>query len=135
MLVTLSQDILAICLVLSGGDLDMKLENVVKLAEEFQEDKDRHFGITRSDFRTLLMRLIWEKIPGSIFRGWDILNDVKLREVTLDMLRYQDAGFNDEVRFGSPDKFLHGHHIDRRLYNRTTHAVEVVHVSLLESSA
>jgi hypothetical protein len=96
MRVTLSQDILGICLILSAGDLNMNLGKIVRLAEEFQEKNNRHFGITRNDFRNLLIKLIWEKFPGSVLNATRLLHNVTLEEVALHMLSFEDTHFNDE---------------------------------------
>lgn len=90
----LSQDILAICLLFADGDMDVSLEEVIQRAEEYQEMQDRHFGISRSDFRGLFnMLLSWElgiKKPG------DKMDDTRLSDVVTDILDYHDAYFNDE---------------------------------------
>ncbi len=82
----LSQDILAICLLLSDGNLDLSLKEVIHRAEEYQETQDRHFGISRSDFRGLFHRLNW---------AYE-MDAIKMREVISDILEYHDAYFNDE---------------------------------------
>lgn len=99
MKVTLSQDILGICLLLSGGDLNLKLDEIATLAGEFQEKNDRHFGITRDDFRNLLIRLVWEQFPGSIFDNLEHFGNVMLKEVALKMLSYGDVYCNDEGEY------------------------------------
>jgi hypothetical protein len=104
MKVTLSQDIFGICIILSEGNLNMRLGEIIKLVEGFQEKNDRHFGITRDDFRSLLIRLIWEKYPGSIFNRSRHLDNVTLEEVALEMLSYEDVYCNDEGEYWcSPD--------------------------------
>jgi hypothetical protein len=94
----MSQDILGICLLVSGGNLSMTLEDVVKRVEEFQSQNDRHFGILNTDFRTLFCRLLWTKFPGSLLRGESESNlyKVNLQDVVLDILKYGAAYFNDE---------------------------------------
>jgi hypothetical protein len=94
----MSQDILGICLLVSGGDLKMKLGNVIKHVGEFQAQNDRHFGITDTDFHTLFWRLLWEKFPGSLLLGESESNlyKVNLQDVALNILKYGDAYFNDE---------------------------------------
>jgi hypothetical protein len=94
----MSQDMLGICLLVSGGNLSMKLGDVVKHVEEFQEQNDRHFGISSTDFRTLFWRLLPEKFQGSLLRdeSESNLDKVNLQDVALDILKYGDAYFNDE---------------------------------------
>jgi len=92
----MSQDMLGICLLVSGGNLSMKLGDVVKHVEEFQEQNDRHFGISSTDFRTLFGRLVWGKFPGSLLQDESNLSKANLQDVALDILKYGDAYFNDE---------------------------------------
>ena len=89
---------MGICLLVSEGDLNVKLGDVIKHVEEFQTKKDRHFGITSSDFHTLFWRLLCERSPGSLLRNESESNlyKVNLQDVALDILKYQDAYFNDE---------------------------------------
>ena len=76
----------------------MKLGDVIKHVEEFQEQKDRHFGISSTDFRTLFWRLVRGKFPGSLLQdeSESNLDKVNLQDVALDVLKYGDAYFNDE---------------------------------------
>ena len=94
---TLSQDILAVCLVLADGDIDLTLAEVVRRAEGYQERADRHFGISTSDFRGLMCQLL---PPGScwacVARMEGVGEEVRLREVIGDILGYHDGWCNDE---------------------------------------
>ena len=94
----MSHDILGVCLLVAGGDPSMKLGDVVKQVEEFQEQNGRHFGISSTDFRTLFWRLVWGKFPGSLLQdeSESNLDQANLQEVALDVLKYGDAYFNDE---------------------------------------
>lgn len=92
----------------------MKLDEIVRLAEEFQEKNNRHFGITRNDFSNLLIKLIWEKFPGKILDASRHLINVTLKEVALKMLSFEDTHFNDEgENWCSPngEQKLSGYHI------------------------
>ena len=86
----LSQDILAICLFLADGNIDLSIEEVIHRVEKYQEEQDRHFGISRSDFRNLFHMLI----------SWELrikeFDDIKLSDIITDILMYQYAHFNDE---------------------------------------
>ena len=55
--ITRIQDLLGIYLVLSERNIDNKLADMVKRADLFQEEQNRHFGITRSDFCNLFFRV------------------------------------------------------------------------------
>jgi len=85
----MSQDILAICLLLSDGNLDLNLKEVILRAEEYQETQGRHFGISRSDFRGLFQLQNWEYE----------MDAIKMRDIINDILEYHDAYFNDEGEY------------------------------------
>jgi hypothetical protein len=90
----LSQDILAICLFLADGNIDLPVAEVIRRAEAYQDIQNRHFGISRSDFRNLFRKLlILEK--GRLSTDDEIL-DIKLGNVINDILSFQYAHFNDE---------------------------------------
>ena len=58
---TLTQDLLAICLIAAEGDIDFSLDDIIHRVEAYQENHNRHFRISRSDFRSLFYRLFyWE---------------------------------------------------------------------------
>lgn len=87
----LSQDLVGICLILCKGNTRMNLEKMIQKAEKFQDNNNRHFGISRSDFRCLFwMLLYWELGIKKEFK------QVELSEIILNMLVYHDAHFNDE---------------------------------------
>ena len=101
---TLSQDIVGICLVLAKGDANMDLEQVMFEADRFQETNNRHFGIGRADLRGLFRSLfLWEleaDHPLTIRLGdrWKegAFAGIRLYEIIPVLLEYHDAGFNDE---------------------------------------
>jgi hypothetical protein len=87
----LSQDLVGICLILCKGDTLMDLEEMIQKAEEFQNNNNRHFGISRSDFRGLFWMLLnWELGIKKEF------NQVRLSDVISNILDYHDVYFNDE---------------------------------------
>ena len=91
---TLTQDILAICLLLADGDTDTSLEQIINRAEEYQKIENRHFGISRRDFRNLLRMLVsWELRLKNFSES---LDDIKLHDVATSILEYRDVYFNDE---------------------------------------
>jgi len=115
----LAQDLLAICLIFSKGDTRTKLEEITRGVESYQESSDRHFGISRQDFRNLLWKLLyfdlsigkkldeverWKIIPDTLLDEvelWEIIPDilldtVELWEIIPDILGYRCAHFNDE---------------------------------------
>jgi hypothetical protein len=101
---TLSQDIVGICLVLAKGDANMGLEEVMLEADRFQEANNRHFGIGRRDLRGLFQSLfLWElgaDHPLAIRLGkrWKegAFDGIRLYEIVPIVLEYHDGGFNDE---------------------------------------
>lgn len=87
----LSQDLVGICLILCKGNTNIDLEKMIRLAEEFQDNNIRHFGISRSDFRCLFWKLLhWELGIKKEF------NQVSLSDVISNILYYHDVYFNDE---------------------------------------
>jgi len=87
----LSQDLVGICLILCKGNTSINLEKMIRKAEEFQNNNNRHFGISRSDFRGLFWMLLhWELGIKKEFR------QLNLSEIILNILEYHDAHFNDE---------------------------------------
>jgi len=97
----MTQDILGICLLVSGGDLSMNMSDVITRVEEFQTNNDRHFGISEYDFRNLIFWLIWGIIPHNphttaIESHAKVLEYVKLQDIALHILEHTDAYFNDD---------------------------------------
>lgn len=90
----LTQDILAICLLHADGNIDLSLENILFHAETYQERQNRHFGISRSDFRGLFHMLMFCELGMKKF-GEDIEN-ITLRDMLPEILKYHSAYFNDE---------------------------------------
>lgn len=93
----LSQDLVAACLLLVEGNVDATLEEVIRRADEFQEDRDRHFGISRDDLRGLFQ--YWTTFDMAIREYSETLDDVKLRDVINPMLDCLCAYFNDEGEY------------------------------------
>jgi hypothetical protein len=93
--VTLTQDILALCLLFADGKISLSMEEIVRRAERYQEKHDRHFGISRSDLRVLFIMLLSPWYLG--IRGFsEELDDIKLSDIIFGILKYHDAHFNDE---------------------------------------
>ena len=90
----LTQDLLTICLLLANGDIYLSVEEISLLTENYQTQSNRHFGISRNDFRSLFMKLIiFEmKIPGVM----ENLGVVKLADIIPEILKYHYVHFNDE---------------------------------------
>jgi hypothetical protein len=86
----LSQDFLAICLLLAEGDTTHTLDRIASAAEKFQEEKDRHFGVFRSDFRVMLLLLILDEQSLALDP-----DTVTLGEIIPPMLRHHDVYSND----------------------------------------
>jgi len=93
----LTQDLVAVCLLLVEGNLDATLEEVIRRADEFQEKRDRHFGISRSDLRGLFQ--YWTTFDMAIREYSETLDDIKLRDVINPMLDCLCAYFNDEGEY------------------------------------
>ena len=93
----LSQDILVICLVVSEGDINLSIEEVISRVENYQEVQNRHFGISKDDFRNLFYMFVnFELGIRSIDDGID---NLILSDIITDILKYQDVYFNDEGEY------------------------------------
>ena len=110
----LSQDIVAICLFHADGNIDLSLENILFHVETYQEGHNRHFGISRGDFRGLFYRLIFMELGMKKFG--DDLNDIRLRGVISKILTYHSAYFNDEGEHWIKDD-VRWHEEDQSGYN------------------
>ena len=79
----LSQDLVGVCLILCKGNTRMDLEKMIQKAEEFQDNNNRHFGISRSDLRGLFLMLLWDLGIKKEFKQVDHLpiSCSKLRQV------------------------------------------------------
>ena len=93
----LSQDIVAICLLCIDGNIDLSLTEVIRRVEAYQEAQDRHFGISRYDFRGLFRTLVCRELGIKSFA--DEIDDIKLSDIIIDILEYHDAYFNDEGEY------------------------------------
>lgn len=89
------QDLIGVYLVLSEGNIDIKLADLVKRADSFQEEQNRHFGITRSDFLNLFFRLNNFSFTNGV--SFDkFLEQTTLKDILPEILQYESAYFNDE---------------------------------------
>jgi hypothetical protein len=108
----LSQDILAICLLSTDGDVDLSLEEVIHRVEEFEKVNNRHFGTSRSDFRVLFLMLVYLEL--GIKKLGDEIDDIRFIDIIADVLNYFDAHFNDEGEHWTRDEVRHNKEIDSR---------------------
>ena len=94
----LTEDFLAICLILANGDLGTRLEEVICRAETYQESSDRHFGITRRDFRCAFIRLCFRIYPETGVGNYEEMLTINplLRHWINPILNFEDVYFNDE---------------------------------------
>jgi len=93
----LSQDITGICLLIVKGDTEASLEEVIAAVEKFQQERNRHFGISTRDFRMLLWGLMFYEIcieDDLSDNSW--LQRFKLCEIIPEILKFHDTYFNDE---------------------------------------
>ena len=90
-----SDAFLGCCLNLTGGDADVSLGAVVRLANRWQKQNDRHFGISQHDFEGVLVALTRQP-----------LETTRLREVVPRILSFASAYFNDEGEHWCPDSSM-----------------------------
>lgn len=104
----LAHDILAICLIAADGDSGLPLEEIIRRVEDFQVRENRHFGISRTDFRDAFQVLCYWELeltnPGGALDG------IRLIKVIPELLTYHDAWFNDEgASWSGVEAFRSGH--------------------------
>lgn len=94
----ISEDFLSVCLVLAKGDLNTTLEEVICRAESFQGSEDRHFGISRKDFRNAINMLSFQTYHElGLGNGEEMLKAKPLlKDWTSPILKYEYVHFNDE---------------------------------------
>ena len=94
----LTEDFLAVCLYLVDGDVDARLEQIIARAEEYQEHSNRHFGISRSDYRSAFYALSFEvHTEKGIGDYKETLERYPFLRQWIDpILAYEDVYFNDE---------------------------------------
>ncbi len=89
--VMLSQDVLAICLIIADGDIEIGLEQIIQGVEKFQDRENCHFGI---DFRCAFHMLLSLELGVKSFS--DNFDQFKLADIMADMLSFDDVYCNDE---------------------------------------
>ena len=108
----LSQDIVAICLVIAEGNIEFSLEEIICRLEKFQDTNNRHFGISESDFRILFKNLIYSELELKTF--CDEIGDIRLCDIIPDILNYSDAFFNDEGEYWIKENFRRKKKLDNQ---------------------
>jgi hypothetical protein len=94
-----SEDMLAICLILSDYDTNTSTDEVFKRVESYQQSQSDYFGETDNDFRMVFVHL---GVDFGWF-GWDVVNDfaaklghIPIRQWITPILEHYDyAWFND----------------------------------------
>ena len=96
-----TEDFLAICLILADGDINMRLEEVICRAEAYQESSDSHFGISRSDFRCAFNKLSFVIYHETGVGNYEemLTRNPLLQHWIGPILKYEDVYFNDEGPF------------------------------------
>lgn len=89
----LSQDIVAICLLLSEGNIDIILNDLYKRLEEYEKSSNRHFGIAKGDIIASIRTLLFSELHIK-----DVLNNehkIQLKDIIPEMLNFHSAYFKD----------------------------------------
>ncbi|HUU76018.1 MAG TPA: hypothetical protein VMW63_08010 [Methanoregulaceae archaeon] len=109
----LSEDIVAACLILAKGDMNVTMGEVIRRFETLQETTGSHFGESETDFRSAFIQLgsfvggkrRWKRPeydtsgdPLDIFRGFS------LREFIIPVLKWQYFYCNDESEWWCRDR-------------------------------
>jgi len=97
-----SSDILAICLILSGYNLDADLAKVIENVEVYQKENDCFLGTGPEDFRNAFFWLAYN--AGLIgFSNYDefpeIMKNVSLRKLAGTLLSTRELHCNDEGEY------------------------------------
>lgn len=100
-----SDDFAAICLLAADCDINSSLLDVTLYVEDYQEHADRHFGISRSDFRNGIFWLLYEYGHGIQHDDESILSAQTLHNWIGPILSYKTFYCNDESEhwLGTPD--------------------------------
>lgn len=85
-----SEDFTAICLILAEGEINATLLDIIKQAESYQESADRHFGISRRDFRNSIHKLLFVKGLGSTYGDECVLAAQPFHRWIIPILQYTD---------------------------------------------
>ena len=94
----LTEDFLAISLILTNGDINSRLEEVICRVEAYQESSDRHFGIYRRDFRSSINMLSFQVYHERGIGSYEemLATNPLLRHWMYPILNYEIVYFNDE---------------------------------------
>lgn len=95
-----SEDLMAICIVLAEGDIDVDLSSVIARVESLQRDCGDHFGVWETDFR---MSFFWLGYRNELYELNAIKPDGEVADFAqplsawLDrLLGWREVYFNDE---------------------------------------
>lgn len=96
-----SEDLLILCLFLVKGDTQKSIAEIITLAERYQVENNRYFGVSGDDFRSLFywLGINLEKLTYSDIledKACEILAEIPLQCWIGNILEYQDVYFNDE---------------------------------------
>jgi hypothetical protein len=96
----LSQDLLAILVLFAKGDMNASLADILSAMESFQEEYDRHFGISRADVPNLLLFKFnpWP-ISTADYVDRQHFKQLRLGDVAVRILQFHEAYFNDEGEY------------------------------------
>jgi hypothetical protein len=93
----LTEDFVAICLLLVDGDTTTSLDNLILAAEGFQRRTNRYFGTSESDFRGIVRVGLLARELGVWELDEDrVLRKIKLNEAIPEILRFHTTWSNDE---------------------------------------
>ena len=82
---------------MAKGNIRLRLEDIIRRIEIYQETRDRHFGLSRIDFRNLFQCFVYFELE--LLEIGDDLNNIGFEDLILKILEYHDAFFNDEGVF------------------------------------
>jgi hypothetical protein len=82
----LTMNILKICLIMADYNVKIPIEEIILRFENFQEENDRTFSISKRDFRTLVSNLIYFELQ--LKKTGEDLNDIKLIDLIIAVLNH-----------------------------------------------
>jgi hypothetical protein len=93
----LSPDMVSIGLLITHGNIDITLEDLLAGVMEYQTRKNRIFGVTEEDYRSACFHLA--AFEGKLLSNFMNLDEFKLltfRKIIPDMLHFNEVYMNDE---------------------------------------
>ncbi len=97
----LSVDMVSIGLVLSHGNVEITLNKLSQLAEEYQIANQRIIGSTDTDYSSALASIVFLNMKFEEFIDYERIMKKQFKEIIELMLKYDEVYMNDEGEYWS----------------------------------